>query len=141
MSVPSNPRNAWRYSRGPWVHAEDKNRRALPFFSVIPSGSERDVSPRKRPRARRPRWRYNGLYTLAWTTGFLAGPAVGGAALGAGDGSALLVGLIAACAVSAFGAVRLRPHLPVHADIIGAAALRTTPRTAPASSAVHPDDE
>jgi MFS family permease len=62
--------------------------------------------------------RYNGLYTLAWTSGFLAGPAIAGVSLSAGEGSALFVGLILACAAAAIGALRLRPHLALRTDTI-----------------------
>jgi hypothetical protein len=56
--------------------------------------------------------RYNGLGTLAYTTGFLAGPAAGGAALGIGGGTVLFAALAAACAAAAAAALRLRRHLP-----------------------------
>jgi len=50
--------------------------------------------------------RYTGLGALAVTTGFLAGPA-GGAALGAGFGTALFATLAAACAAAAAAARRM----------------------------------
>ena len=59
--------------------------------------------------------RYNGPGALAFTTGFLAGPA-GGAALGAGFGTALFATLAAACAAAAAAAPRLRRHLPAAAN-------------------------
>jgi MFS family permease len=64
--------------------------------------------------------RYNGLYTLAWTSGFFAGPAIGGLSLGAGEGSALFAGLIVGCALAATGTVGLRRHLPAAANTIAA---------------------
>ena len=64
------------------------------------------------------RGRYNGLYTLAWTTGFLIGPAVAASALAAGKAGALFAGLILACAIAALGAVRLRVHLPTGTDVV-----------------------
>jgi MFS family permease len=64
--------------------------------------------------------RYNGLYTLAWTTGFLTGPAIAGLSLGADHGSALFLGLILACAVAAIGTLRLRHHLPAQTNTIAA---------------------
>jgi MFS family permease len=64
------------------------------------------------------RGRYNGVYTLAWTTGFAAGPALAGAALAAGEANALMLGLIAACAVGAAGSLRLAQHLPPGIDVI-----------------------
>jgi MFS family permease len=62
--------------------------------------------------------RYNGLGTLAFTTGFLLGPAVGGAALGAGWGTGLVAALAVACAAVAAGALRLGRHLPAAANHI-----------------------
>jgi len=64
------------------------------------------------------RGRYNGVYTLAWTTGFAAGPALAGAALAAGEANALMLGLIAACAIGAAGSLRLARHLPPDIDVI-----------------------
>ena len=63
------------------------------------------------------RGRYNGLYTLAWTTGFAVGPALGGVALEAA-GSAMFVALVAACGVLAWGARRLDRHLPAIARLV-----------------------
>jgi MFS family permease len=65
------------------------------------------------------RGRYNGLSTLAWTTGFFVGPAAAGVALDAGHGSALFAGLIGACGVAAVGAGRLERRLPAAANLIG----------------------
>jgi MFS family permease len=62
--------------------------------------------------------RYNGLGTLAFTTGFLLGPVTGGAALGAGLGASLFAVLAVACAASAAAAVRLGRHLPAAANRI-----------------------
>jgi len=62
--------------------------------------------------------RYNGLGALAFTTGFLAGPATGGAALGAGQGTALFAALILTCAAAAVSALRLGRHLPAAANHI-----------------------
>jgi len=64
------------------------------------------------------RGRYNGAYTLAWTTGFAAGPALAGAVLAAGQPAALMLGLIAACAVGAAGSLRLARHLPAGIDVV-----------------------
>ena len=66
--------------------------------------------------------RYNGLYTLAWTSGFLAGPAIGSLSLGAAGGTPLFAGLIAGCALAAAGTARLRRHLPATANTIAIAA-------------------
>ncbi len=66
--------------------------------------------------------RYNGLGALAFTTGFLAGPAGGAAALGAGWGTALFAALALACAAAALAALRLNRHLPPAANQIPAPA-------------------
>lgn len=60
--------------------------------------------------------RYNGLGTLAFTTGFLVGPAGGAAALGAGWGAGLFAGLIAAGVLAAAAAIALGRHLPAGAN-------------------------
>jgi len=65
------------------------------------------------------RGRYNAIYTLAWTTGFIIGPLLAGAALGADQATILFLALIGACGVGALGALRLRAHLPAHVDVIG----------------------
>ena len=64
------------------------------------------------------RGRYNGLYTLAWTTGFLVGPAVAASALAAGRAGTLFAGLTLACGIAALGAVRVRIHLPAGTDLV-----------------------
>jgi MFS family permease len=64
------------------------------------------------------RGRYNGVYTLAWTTGFAAGPALAGAMLAAGQASVLMLTLIAACALGATGSLRLARHLPPGVDVV-----------------------
>lgn len=65
------------------------------------------------------RGRYNALYTLAWTTGFIIAPLIAGIALGAGQPTALFLGLIAACGVGALVAVRLRTSIPTDLDVVG----------------------
>ena len=64
------------------------------------------------------RGRYNGAFTLAWTTGFAAGPALAGAVLAAGQPTALMLGLIAACAVGTAGSLRLARHVPARIDVV-----------------------
>lgn len=64
------------------------------------------------------RGRYNGLYTLAWTTGLAVGPAVAGVALAGGHGSALFVGLAVACGITAIAARRLGRRLPAAVDVV-----------------------
>ena len=65
------------------------------------------------------RGRYNGAYTLAWTTGFLLGPALGGLALGTGHGRTLFIGLIALLGLIALGAHRLEARLPAAVNRVG----------------------
>jgi len=65
------------------------------------------------------RGRYNATYTLALTTGYILGPVIAGAALGAGHANAFFLALVAACLVAALGASRLRRSLPAAADLIG----------------------
>jgi MFS family permease len=64
------------------------------------------------------RGRYNGVYTLAWTTGFAAGPALAGAVLAAGQADVLMLGLVAACVVGVAGSLRLARHLPPAIDVV-----------------------
>lgn len=64
--------------------------------------------------------RYNGLSTLAWTIGFLVGPATAGVAVNVDDGALLLGGLVVACGVAAVVAQRLARHLPARANTIAA---------------------
>jgi MFS family permease len=62
--------------------------------------------------------RYNGLLAMAFTVGFLVGPASGGAALGAGWGAELFVVLAGTCAVGAAGALWLGRVVPAKANLI-----------------------
>jgi MFS family permease len=66
------------------------------------------------------RGRYNGALALAFTTGFIAGPLLAGAAIASGFGTALPGALAAACALAALAARRLRRHLPLGLDAIPA---------------------
>ncbi len=66
--------------------------------------------------------RYNGLGALAFTTGFLLGPASGAAALGAGWGTGLFTVMALACLTAAVAAIRLSRHLPPGANQIPAPA-------------------
>jgi MFS family permease len=65
------------------------------------------------------RGRYNAVYTLALTTGFILGPVIAGAVLGAGHANAFFLALVAACLVAALGAARLKGSLPASADLVG----------------------
>jgi MFS family permease len=62
--------------------------------------------------------RYNGLGALVLTAGFLVGPAVGGAALGAGWGAALFVVLAGVCLAVAGAAWWLGRYLPAAANLV-----------------------
>ena len=65
--------------------------------------------------------RYNGLGTLAWTTGFIIGPAISGAVFSRGWGTGLFTALIPACGLAALLALRLGHRLPATIDTIPAA--------------------
>lgn len=62
--------------------------------------------------------RYNASLALAFTVGFLVGPATGGAALGAGWGGELFAVLAVICAVGAAGALWLGRVVPAAANLI-----------------------
>ena len=62
--------------------------------------------------------RYNGLGTLAWTTGFIVGPAISGAVFSRGWGTGLFTALIPACGLAALLALRLGHRLPATIDTI-----------------------
>ena len=64
---------------------------------------------------------YNGLGALAWTTGFIVGPALSGAALSRGWGTGLFTALIPACGLVALLALRLGHRLPGTIDTIPSA--------------------
>lgn len=68
------------------------------------------------------RGRYNGAYSLAWSVGFIAGPALAGLALAAGHGHALFAGLVGALGAAAVGAWRLERHLPSRTNLVAAPA-------------------
>lgn len=61
--------------------------------------------------------RYNGLLAMAFTVGFLIGPASGGAALGAGWGAWLFVLLAGVCGGGALGALWLGRVVPAAANL------------------------
>jgi MFS family permease len=75
--------------------------------------------------------RYNGLGALAFTTGFLLGPAIGGAALGAGWGTGLFVALIAGCGLAGLAALRLGRQLPSSANQIDGPVAASAPEVVP----------
>ena len=76
--------------------------------------------------------RYNGLGALAFTTGFLLGPAIGGAALGAGWGTGLFAVLVLCCILASVAALRLGRQLPLSANQVSVA---TAPEPVPADPA------
>jgi Major Facilitator Superfamily len=65
--------------------------------------------------------RYNGLSTLAWTTGFIVGPAISGAAFSRGRGTGMFTAFIPACGLAALLALRLGHRLPATIDTIPSA--------------------
>ena len=67
------------------------------------------------------RGRYNGLSTLAWTTGFLVGPALAGVAIDAGAAGTLFALLMAAAILAALGARLLGRRLQPGANLVEAA--------------------
>jgi MFS family permease len=75
------------------------------------------------------RGRYNGGYTLAWTAGFIAGPAAAGLTLAAGQGQALFAGLIGALCLAAVAAWRLERRLPPAANRVAPAPRPASPPT------------
>jgi MFS family permease len=80
------------------------------------------------------RGRYNAASTLAWTTGFMLGPAIGGLALGAGRPQALFGGLVVACGLAVLAARALERHLPASVNLVGAATERRVERSARAGT-------
>jgi MFS family permease len=74
------------------------------------------------------RGRYNGAYSLAWTGGYIAGPALAGFALAADQGYALFVVLIGILAVAGLGAWRLERLLPMSINRIS---VDGAPRSSP----------
>ncbi len=66
------------------------------------------------------RGRYNAVSILSYTTGFMFGPAIAGATLEIGNGTALFLGLVVACGWAGAWALRLERHLPAGANIIRA---------------------
>jgi MFS family permease len=65
------------------------------------------------------RGRYNGAFVLAYTTGFILGPALAGGGLRIGDGGAWFAILAAACFAGVPWAFALRRRLPSRVDLIG----------------------
>lgn len=68
------------------------------------------------------RGRYVAFYGLSWQAGPMIGPLIAGAALGAGHGTELFLGLAAACALAAPAALAFERNLP---DAVN----RTVPET------------
>jgi hypothetical protein len=59
---------------------------------------------------------------MAFTTGFLVGPAAGASALGVGWGTGLFAAMVLACVLAGVAALRLGRHLPPGANQIAAPA-------------------
>ncbi|MFN2544776.1 MAG: MFS transporter, partial [Actinomycetota bacterium] len=83
------------------------------------------------------RGRYNGVSTLAWTTGFMLGPTIAGFALAAERPAELFLGLVVACGVAAVLARRLEAVLPAQVNRIGEGEPEVTD-TAPAKGDLVP---
>jgi MFS family permease len=64
------------------------------------------------------RGRYNALYSLTFSAGFLLAPAVAGFLLGAGAGVGLMLLLIAGCGLAALLFLWLESHIPAEANLI-----------------------
>jgi len=64
------------------------------------------------------RGRYNGLYTLAWTTGLVIGPALAGVTLDGGHGTGLFVGLAVVCLLAGLASRRLGRSLTPDVDLV-----------------------
>jgi len=64
------------------------------------------------------RGRYNGASTLAWTTGFLIGPALAGSALSSPLGGGWFLVLVAIAGCAALGAITLGRRLPAAVNIV-----------------------
>jgi MFS family permease len=71
------------------------------------------------------RGRYNGVFVLAFTTGFTAGPVLAGQGLRLGDGTPFFVILAGACGLAAAGGVLLRRLLDPRLDRVGTAPAET----------------
>ena len=71
------------------------------------------------------RGRYNGVFVLAYTTGFAVGPLLAGQSLRLGDGTPFFVILAGACGVAAVGAALLRRLLDPRLDRVGTAPVET----------------
>ena len=79
------------------------------------------------------RGRYNGIFVLAFTTGFTVGPALAGQGLLVGDGTPFFVALVVGCGAAAVGGAMLRRRLDPRLDMVGALHVETpAPRPEPA---------
>ncbi len=65
------------------------------------------------------RGRYNGIFVLAYTTGFTVGPALAGSGLKLGDGTPYVGLLVAGSVAACFGSLALRRRLPEPIDVVG----------------------
>jgi MFS family permease len=67
------------------------------------------------------RGRYNGAFSLAWTGGYMVGPAIAGFALAAGHPTALILSFVAGYVLAALAALELERRLPPEANRVGEA--------------------
>ena len=67
------------------------------------------------------RGRYNGAFSLAWTGGYMVGPAIAGFALATGHPTALVLAFVAGFALAALAALDLERRLPPEANRVGEA--------------------
>jgi MFS family permease len=77
------------------------------------------------------RGRYNAAYTLSWSTGHIAGPALAGVFLSAGLAHPFFLALIAGCFVAAAYALRLERSIPPEANVISEPELELPPPPEP----------
>jgi MFS family permease/tetratricopeptide (TPR) repeat protein len=82
------------------------------------------------------RGRYNGAYSLAWTVGYIIGPALAGFALAAGRQHALFTGLISALSVAGLVAWRLERRLPPVINRVGPGPRAATDGLGPRSAKI-----
>jgi MFS family permease len=74
------------------------------------------------------RGRYNGVFILAWTTGFTIGPVLAGGGLRIGDGSPFFAALAIGCCVAAAASLGLRRVLPPTVDRVASTEVPPAPQ-------------
>lgn len=78
------------------------------------------------------RGRYNGTLVLAYTTGFMLGPALAGGGLRIGDGTPFFLVLVAGCGIAGAWALALRRRLPEGVDLGAGVSADAVPAPEPA---------